>query len=171
MSIEEKNNLKRAIEGILFVSGEPVGLKKLSKLLEQKEDDIREMILEMREEFNDRGLIIISDDEKYQLTTSPNISNIITEFLKTELKDDLSPASLETLAIIAYKGPISRIEIDNIRGVNSSFILRSLLVRGLITKEKSPNSKLINVYRISFDMIRNLGIENIHQLPDFDKYQ
>jgi segregation and condensation protein B len=87
------------------------------------------------------------------------------------LKEDLSPASLETLAIVAYKGPINRIEIDNIRGVNSSFILRSLLIRGLIDRQIDAHRANAYSYKPSFDLIRKLGIDSLEQLPDYEKFK
>jgi segregation and condensation protein B len=77
---------------------------------------------------------------------------------------------LETLAIISYKGPMTRPEIDNIRGVNSSFIIRNLLIRGLIERDLDVKKSNAYVYKISFELLRKLGLEKIEQLPGFQEY-
>lgn len=163
-------NLKQKIEALLFITGEPISLKKLAKLLSAKEEEVSNALTELKDDYINRGLVIIELDNSFQLTTSKEVSSLIEEYLKAEMKEELTPAALETLAIIAYKGPLIRSEIDNIRGVNSSFIIRNLLVRGLI--EKDTNRKVANAfaYRISLDMLKKLGLENISQLPEYEKY-
>jgi segregation and condensation protein B len=120
-------------------------------------------------EINDLKKHIESLDS-YQLTTSPTSSDIISKYLKETLREDLTPASLETLAIISYKGPMTRPEIDNIRGVNSSFIIRNLLIRGLVERDLDVKKANAYVYKISFDLLRKLGLEKIEQLPGFQEY-
>jgi len=166
------DNLPKQIESILFISGEPIDLAELAKLLEKNEEEIKEAIVALKNDYaaNPRGLIIIDNENNYQLTTSPETSEIIAKYLKEVLKEELTPASLETLAIVVYKGPLNRADIDNIRGVNSSFILRSLLIRGLISREFDPHRPNAYIYWASFDLIRKLGLEQLEQLPDYEKY-
>lgn len=165
-------NIKQKIEALLFIAGEPIAIKQLAKILEIKEDDISTAILALKDEYRegDRGLIIIENNSQVQLATSPIVSETIENFLKSSLKEELTPAALETLAIIAYKGPLIRVEIDNIRGVNSSFTIRNLLIRGLIEKDLDKKKANSFAYRISFDMLKKLGLENIGQLPEYEKY-
>ena len=113
----DDNNIKKHIESLLFISGEPMSLKNLSKILDTKEEEVRVAIESLKSDFSsqNRGLTIIENANSFQLTTSPNSSEIISQYLKETLKEDLTPASLETLAIISYKGPMTRPEIDNIR--------------------------------------------------------
>ncbi len=168
----ETNDLKKHIESLLFISGEPMSLKNLVRVLEISEEEIKSSIESLKSDFSgqNRGLTIIESGENYQLTTSPASSDIISKYLKETLKEDLTPASLETLAIISYKGPMTRPEIDNIRGVNSSFIIRNLLIRGLIERDLDVKKANAYVYKISFDLLRKLGLEKIEQLPGFQEY-
>lgn len=168
----EINELKKYIESLLFISGEPMSLKNIVKTLEVNEEEIKNAIESLRSDFSaqNRGLTIIENMGSYQLTTSPASSEIISKYVKDSLKEDLTPASLETLAIISYKGPLTRPEIDNIRGVNSSFIIRNLLIRGLIERDLDAKKANAFVYKISFDLLHKLGLEKIEQLPGFQEY-
>lgn len=166
------NELNRKIEAILFIVGEPIELKKIADLLETSEEEIKKAILEIENDYqeNKRGLMIANFDNKIQLTTASDLSEIIEKFLQKVLKEDLTPATVETLSIIAYKGPITRAEIDNIRGVNSSYILRNLLIRGLIDREIDIHKANTFIYRISFDFLRKMGLSKIEDLPEYEKY-
>ncbi|HOV89058.1 MAG TPA: SMC-Scp complex subunit ScpB [Candidatus Paceibacterota bacterium] len=166
------NDLSRKIEAILFIAGEPVEFQRMADLLEVTVEEIRQSFQEIQNDYqtNKRGLALIIFDDQAQLTTAPDLGETIEKFLQKILKEDLTPAALETLSIIAYKGPISRAEIDNIRGVNSSYILRNLLIRGLINREIDPNRANAFIYKISFDFLRKMGLEKIEELPDYEKY-
>ena len=118
-----------------------------------------------------RGLQIISDREKVQLATKPEWNAILQGFIKEELTEDLTPASLETLSIVSYLGPISRPRIEYLRGVNSSVILRSLMIRGLIERSSDPEHPASFLYRPTFDAMKHLGIQQKEDLPDFAKFQ
>jgi len=169
---EKINNLKKYIESLLFISGEPLSIKMLAQILEEKEEEIKNALESLKKDYltQNRGLTLIENENFYQLTTHPSSSSVVSKYLKEVLKEELTPASLETLAIVAYKGPISRPEIDNIRGVNSSFILRSLLIRGLLNREADPKRPNTYLYRPSFELIRKLGLESVEQLPDYEKF-
>ena len=164
--------LKKQIESLLFIFGEPLTLKDLSRFLKKNPEEINQALALLKEEYQlgKRGLILIENNGAYQLTTSPEVSEIISDYLKETLKEELTPAALETLAIIAYKGPITRAAIENIRGVNSSFILRSLLIRGLIEREPDPSRPQAFLYRISFELLRMLGLQKIEDLPEYQKF-
>jgi len=95
----------------------------------------------------------------------------LENFIKEEFKENLSPASLETLSIIVYLGPLSRAEIDYYRGVNSSFILRSLLIRGLIERYSDPKRANVYLYVSSFDLLKYLGVSKKEDLPDYGKFK
>ena len=113
----------------------------------------------------------MSDREKVQLATKPEWNAILESFVKEELTEDLSPASLETLSIISYLGPISRTRIEYLRGVNSSVILRSLMIRGLVERFADPEHPAGFLYRLTFDAMKHLGIQQKEDLPDFAKFQ
>ena len=106
-----------------------------------------------------------------KLTTITEASELIKQITKEELTKDLGKAALETLAIVLYQGPISRADIDYIRGVNSSFILRNLMIRGLIERMNNPNDPRGYLYRPTFELLSHLGITSVKELPEFDTVQ
>jgi len=114
-----------------------------------------------------RGIVLIFKDDEVALGTSMDSSEIIEKLRKEELVKDLGKAGLETLSIIVYMGPVSRAEIDLIRGVQSSFILRNLTVRGLVEKVSNPKDQRSFLYRPTFDLISYLGISKIEDMPEF----
>lgn len=164
----ELEKLKSAIESILFVSGEPVALKRIAKLTQAKIPEIENAVMELQNEYSNRGIVIVRKDEEIQMATNPGNSEIISNLLKCEIQENLSRAGLEVLSIVAYRGPISRVEIEAIRGVNCSFTLRTLLMRGLLERIDNPKDNRAYIYRISFDFLKKLGLENISQLPDWE---
>jgi len=104
------------------------------------------------------------------LVSAPENSKYLERLITDDLQEDLTPASLEVLAIIAYKGPISRMEIEEIRGVNSSYTLRNLLIRGLIERRGHPQDSRAYVYEVSFNFLRKLGLKSIEELPEYNSF-
>ena len=164
-------NLKSAIESILFSIGEPISIERLAKTLEKDKDSIKNTVQELEKDYEteNRGLRILIKNEEIQLASAPENSLYIEKLIKDELQEELTPASLETLAIIAYKGPLTRAEIEEVRGVNSSFILRNLLIRGLVERKGHPEDARAYIYEISFTFLRKLGLKSIEELPDYKK--
>ncbi len=164
-------NFKSIIESILFSIGEPISVDKLAKTLGKNKNLIKKTIEDLESNYKkkNRGLRIIEKGEKIQLVSSPENSLYIEKLIKNELQEDLTPASLEALAVIAYKGPITRAEIEEIRGVNCSFILRNLLIRGLIERRGHPQDARAYIYEISFDFLKKLGLSSIEELPEYKK--
>jgi len=159
-------NLDTQIEAILFSRGEPMTIKKLSASLEKTEAEIQDALNILKQKLEGRGLNLITLNNEVMLGTSPELSSIISKINKEEIEGELSKASLETLSVIFYKGPISKKEIEYIRGVNSSYILRNLSIRGLI--EKTTDEKIRgNLYKITFDLLTHLGLKNIEEMPEY----
>ena len=169
---ENKPNIVAELEALLFIYGESLTFKKIAGVLNVSEDEVKNAIAafdtKLREE--DRGLFIIRDEDKVQLSTKPEFGKLLENITKEEFKESLTTASLETLSIILYANPISRAEIDFIRGVNSTFILRSLLIRGLIDRLPAPKRSNAYLYKPSFDLLKHLGISKIDDLPDYQKF-
>ena len=163
--------LKSILESMLFSIGEPIPIEKLAKTLGKDESLIKKTIeiLENNYKKEGRGLQIIRKENKIQLVSAPQNSQYVEKLIKNDLNQELGPASLETLAIIAYKGPISRAEIEKIRGVNCSLILRNLLIKGLIERQEKPQDIRVYLYEVSFDFLRRLGIGSIKELPEYNK--
>ena len=116
---------------------------------------------------NPSGLTLVCKEDDVTLGTKPEASELIKELTKEELTKDLGKASLETLSIVLYKGPIARRQIDYIRGVNSNFILRNLMVRGLVEKIPTPNDQRSFLYKPTIDLLTLLGISKIDDLPEY----
>src|SRR3989344_3952019 len=112
-------NLENKIEAVLFFKNDPVSVAELGKWLGEKPDVVRKALVTLEDSYLGRGVVIISDGEFVSLGTHPDASKLIESLHKEELSRELGRAGLETLAIVLYKGPISRREIDHIRGVNS----------------------------------------------------
>jgi segregation and condensation protein B len=163
--------LDAQIEAVLFFSGEPVSKTKLVEILKTSSNEIKTALKELEIRLENRGVILITKDNLVSLGTSPEVSGIIESIQKDEVNRSLSRASLETLSIVLYKGPITRAQIDYIRGVNSSFILRNLYIRGLIEKSENPNDSRSYLYKASMDLILSLGVSKIEDLPEYDEYK
>lgn len=164
-----QTNLKSIIESLVFVAGKPISIKKLAQITHVPEADILRSLAELKEDYQNRGIDILTRGEEVQMVSSPENALYTKKLLTEELQEDLSRAALETLAIIAYKGPISRHEIEEIRGVNSVYILRNLLIRGLIDRQRSKKDSLSWEYQVSFNFLRHLGIKDIKELPEYEE--
>ena len=162
--------LKSQLESLLFVSIKALALKELASLTGAKTKEIEEALIELAGDYEKvgSGLAIIKNNSQYQITTAGDNAVLIKEFLKSETSGELSQPSLEALTIIAYRGPISKLELEKIRGINCSLIIRNLLIRGLI-EEKFEKIKQENYYSVSLDFIRFLGIGSVDALPDYEK--
>lgn len=162
-----------SLEALLFIQGEPITKKRIGKILNLTLEDLEKVLgeLQKRLEEGNRGLSLVLDAEKVQLVTKPKFRNLLESFVKEELSEELTPASVEALSILAYLGPISRSQLDFIRGVNSTFILRNLLIRGLVERSPDPKSPNTYLYSPSFQLLRHLGLKNKEELPEYGKYQ
>lgn len=159
------------IESLLFAAGHPIAIKKLAEILKTAEEDIKVSLQELASDYekNDRGLRLVFLENKVQLVSAPDSIEIIKHLVKSDFEEDLSPAALEILAIIAYRGSLSRAEIENLRGVNCSFILQSLSIRGLIERKNNPVDGRSYVYNVTFDFLKNLGLSRLEDLPKYNE--
>lgn len=162
-----------ALEALLFQYGEPISKKKAATLLSVSEEECERLVNEYAESLRreERGLTLLIDRDIIQLMTKPEFKDVLESVIHDEFKEELTPAALETLSIIAYLGPVPRATIDYIRGVNSSFIVRNLLVRGLVERNQDENRKHAYEYKITFDFLKHLGISRVEELPEFDEFK
>jgi len=165
-----QNNLLSQIEAIMLVANRAVSLKELSTSLGEKLNIIQSGLQELsdRYEVNDYGFRLIKSGTNYQLVSAGKYADLLKKFLKLDNVSELSQASLEALTVIAYRGPVSKLEIERIRGVNCSLIIRNLLIRGLI-EENFDKQKNENYYQLTLDFIRYLNLNKIEDLPDYDR--
>lgn len=156
------------IESLLFVASKPMTVRKIAELLGAEEDAVKAEIERLKQQYNteERGIQIAQHASSVQMVTNPVGARVIADFLKDERSGELTRPSLETLTIIAYRGPLPKSEIDLIRGVNCSLILRNLLIRGLITF-REDKERMVTLYEISFDFLRHLGLRSVEELPEY----
>lgn len=162
-------NLAAQLEAILFWKAEPVSLKKLATLLNIDADVLKNGLQELESTLKGRGLTLVRTDDEVMLGTAKEISPLIEQLTKEELTRDLGKAGLETLSIILYQGPISRADIDYIRGVNSQFIVRNLLIRGLVERVENPKDARSFLYKTTLQLLSHLGISKIEELPEYEQ--
>lgn len=155
------------LESILFLKGEPASINWLAKTLDKKEEEINIALEELSNQLENRGVRLVRNGDSVVLATAPESAEILKNIVQLEFDSELSKASLETLSIIIYKNTASRAEIDYIRGVNSSFILRNLLVRGLIERENQRGEDRSYAYKSSFSLLEHLGVKSLEELPDY----
>jgi segregation and condensation protein B len=162
-----------ALEALLFIHGEPISHKKIESVLKLEKGECEAVIEELKKRLEDgaRGLQLVLGNDKVQLATKPDFNQILEDFVKEELSEDLTPASLEALSIIAYLGPISRAKLEYLRGVNSLVILRSLMIRGLVERIADPERPAGFLYRPTFDLMKQLGLRSKEDLPEYPKFQ
>ena len=163
------SQLKSKILSILLVASKPVSVKELIEVLEVTEGEIKSAIADLVSQNQSSGIILLAHNSKLQLASNPDNSSVVKKFLSLELREKLSDAALETLAIIVYRQPVSKVEIENIRGVNSQYTLRQLLIRGLIEKIQSPSDKRMQLYKTTLEFMQHLGIKDMKDLPDFEE--
>ncbi len=159
--------LDAQIEAILFWKGEPISVKKLAEILKKSLEDVKSALTGLEQSLENRGVQLIYKEDEVMLGTRNEISSLIETLIKEELMRDLGKAGLETLSIVLYRGPVSRKDIDYIRGVNSNFVLRNLLIRGLVEKIQNPEDQRSFVYKPTFQLLSYLGISKIEELPEY----
>lgn len=169
---EELSELSARVEAVLFAYGEPLARSKLASLLKISEEECDAALAACQSELEsqNRGVTLLNLGPKVQLVTKPGAKGFLESFLKEELREDLTPAALETLSIIAYFGPIARPKIEYVRGVNSSFTLRGLRIRGLVERQSDPAHPASSFYDITSDFLKHMGISRREDLPDFGKF-
>ena len=164
------DKLLSQIESILLVSAKPLSLKKLSELVDCSEGDVERRIEILSREYQEanRGFRLLLNGKQVQLVSSPENTTLVQDYLKDELTGELTKPSLETLTIIAYRQPITKAELEQIRGINCSLILRNLLIRGLVEAEFNKQ-RAVTEYNITLDFLKYLGINSVSELPDYEK--
>ena len=160
------------IESLLFVSNKPLTLKQLIKFTGSGEGEVKQALEQLSMDCNTeagRGVVLLEAPDGYQLATNSTNSEIVKNFLNADLREALTEATVEVLAIIGYRQPISKAEIEAIRGVNSQYSLRALLMRGLIEKVPNPNDARGYLYQVTTEFLQHMGITSVADLPDFQE--
>lgn len=164
--------MKAVIEGLLFISGtEGITVNDISKITELENEEIVKILEELKKDYesSERGLQLVYLGNHYKLTTKEEHKDYYKKMVSEEINSALSQSSLETLAIIAYNQPITRVEIDEIRGVNSSYVLRKLLIKGLIEDVgRSEMAGRPKQYAVTDLFLDHFGLESTDDLPELN---
>jgi segregation and condensation protein B len=167
-----KTNLKNKIEIVLFLEADPVDVDNLAKNLEIEKIDCEKELEKIQDDYqkNDSAFRLVFNKNEVQLVSRPDLASFIKKyFQKKTKKEHFSPAMLEVLSIVIYKGPIGKVGIEKIRGVNSDLILRRLTIKGLIEKEEQVENSKIFIYKPSLKLLKKLGVAKLKDLSEYDK--
>jgi segregation and condensation protein B len=159
------NQNTQLIHALLFTSGETWRFSELAETLQLSKSDVVNAVSELADILKDQAVFPLIHEESVTLVTRPELKDELQKLEKEELAKEFSKGAIETLALIAYKGPIGKSDIDYIRGVNSQFMLRNLVMRGMIEKQTSGKG-----YVITTDALRFLGVTNRENLPQFNEF-
>ncbi|PID55521.1 SMC-Scp complex subunit ScpB [candidate division KSB3 bacterium] len=157
-------------EAILFMSGKAVSFARIAELMDISVADVQDIVASLQQSYDardDTGLKLLVKDEHVQMVTRPAVADVIEEMTKKELEGPLTPVAMEVLSIIAYRGPIAKVDIEAVRGVNCAFTLRNLMRRGLIERVKGDEGKRTQQYQVTMDFLRLLGVASVEELPEF----
>ena len=158
-------NIEQLLEAVLFYQGEPIAVPMLARYTEVSEAEVRTALDALRTRLAERGLRLVEEGGAVALATAPEAAPVIEKLRKGELEGPLGKAGLETLAIIVYQHPVSRADIEYIRGVNCQSILRSLTMRGLVERDERNGRGY--VYRPTIDLPAALGVARLEDLPEY----
>lgn len=164
--------LSHALQAILFVATEPLTLTELAQATNSTTELAQVAIEKLKSELKDSGLSVVEHDQSFRLVTAAKYAGIIKTFILGETRNDLSRAALETLAIIAYRGPVTKQAVETVRGVSSDTMIRNLLQRGLINKAgtaSEPGQPL--QYIVSHEFLQQFGLSSISELPQLNKIE
>lgn len=158
--------IKNILESVLFVARKPLSLEQLAEVLELPGDDLRPVMEELLAEYQSKGLTIFPAAGGYLMGTNPENADFVQKILRPKVETTLSAQALDTLAIIAYKQPVTRGEVERIRGVNSDYIMDTLISKRLI-KEAGRSEALGHpyIYVTSEDFLRHFGLKDLSELP------
>lgn len=162
--------LKTLVESLLFVAEGPVAIAALARALETEAAKVEDVLAELKRDYADRGIRVQRLREKVQLVSAPDAAPAIQKFLGIDGTGHLSPAALETLAIIAYRQPITRPAIEGVRGVNCDGVIHSLLTRGLIQevgRQETAGRPIL--YSTTFDFLQQFGLRDVEDLPPLEE--
>ncbi|MCX6796913.1 MAG: SMC-Scp complex subunit ScpB [Candidatus Doudnabacteria bacterium] len=165
----EPKHLTSVLESLLFVANKPIKAKDLAALLETDESAVLLSLEDIKKKREETGIVLLENNGEYQFATNPANSTQVKNLLNAELREKLTDATVEVLAIIAYRQPISKAEIEAIRGVNSQYSIRNLLMRGIVEKIPNPNDLRSFYYKTTTEFLQHLGLTSIKDLPSFEQ--
>ncbi len=161
------SSLETKIEAVLFAGARPFSVKRLAELCDAAPKDVEAALEGLEARLEKTAVMIQRAGNDVQFVTRPEHANLVQQVVRDEIMGELTRPSLEALTILAYRGPLTRPELEQIRGVHSSIILRNLMMRGLV--EEKEDSRLGQpAYSVTFDFIRHLGLKSVSSLPEYE---
>lgn len=154
------------IEAILFTKGEPVKIEELMSMLSIDRDQIEEALVELEQHLSSGGIRLMRTDDLVTLATAPEATERIIDLEKKELGLGIGNAGMEVLTIVLYASPVSRRQIDYIRGVNSSSVIKKLVMKGMIERKRSQSGQAF-IYIPTPDMMSFLGLTKIEDMTNY----
>lgn len=166
--MDDTTRIARSLEALLFSEGEPLSMKKLCTALSCDTIALTKALDALSHALVGRGMTLVRTDTEVSLAIAPETHDIVAKMRTDALQGEIGDAGLEVLAIILYRGPSTRADIDYIRGVNSSFSIRALLARGLLERVKNPSDSREFLYRPTVELLAHLGVRDGSELPERD---
>jgi len=171
----DTSQAKSIIEAVIFAANEPVSVEQLARLLDELDGDtVAQLIYELQKEYDSTGrsFQIVEIANGFQICTRDQYADWIRKFYTTELSSRLTVSALEALAIIAYKQPVTRAEVEEVRGVNSDSVIRTLMERNLVRvigRKQAPGRPMI--YGTTTDFLMHFGLRDLSELPSVDEIE
>lgn len=162
-----KPPLEVLIESALFFKGGSFRIRELARAVGSPETEVKTALISLQMSLEGRGLRVVLEGDEAALATAPESHEMIETMRREELEGPLGKAGLETLAIVIFRGPLTRAEIEYVRGVNCSSILRTLLIRGLIERDENPKDKRSFLYRATTELPAYLGVASLTNIPGY----
>ncbi len=164
-------DLPSKIEALLFVADEPVSIQQLAQALEVSQSEVTTALEQLTEHCRERGLRLQRKDHLVQLVTAPEAADYVRRFLGLNTHTKLSTAALETLALVAYRQPVTRAQIEAVRGVSCDSVLRTLLSRGLVAAQgRLDQAGRPIIYGTTFEFLQHFGLSDLSELPALEDF-
>jgi segregation and condensation protein B len=167
--MSHKPPLEVLIESALFFRGGVLNIKELTKIVGEPIEEVKTALRSLQMSLEGRGIRLVIEGDEAALTTAPDSHQMIETMRREELEGPLGKAALETLAIIIFRGPLTRADIEYVRGVNCSAILRTLMIRGLIERTDNPSDKRSFLYRATTELPAYLGVSSLSEIPQYEE--
>lgn len=163
-------NLEATLEAILFAAAKPFSIKRLAELADASTQEVKDAFGRMADALDEAesGIMLQQNGYEVEFVTRPETAEIVKKVVRAEAYGELTRPSLEALTILAYRGPLTRPELEQIRGVQSSLILRHLMLRGLV-EEKEDTRLGQPTYAVTFEFLNHLGLPSIEALPEYEE--
>ena len=159
--------LENLVEAALYFKGGTMTTKELSNALRTSREETLEAVKSLKSSLEGRGLTLVLEGDHVALATSPAAHELIEKMRREELEGPLGKAGLETLAVVVFRGPVSRTDVEYVRGVNCTSILRTLLIRGLVERIDNPTDRRSYLYRATTDLPAYLGVGELTEIPGY----